>query len=133
LKSALAGVPVSAAMLARVDTVRPDQPLEDAATLLLSGGQNQVPVVDHGQPIGVLTRGDVARALAVAGPNATVAAAPRHQVVTVAPADPLDVVLERLRESPDAVALVIDHGAPVGLLTAEHLAAYVQLHQKRAA
>ena len=133
LKSALAGVPVSAAMLTRVDTVRPDQPLEDAAAILLAGGQNQLPVVDHGTTVGVLTRGDLATALAHAGPHATVSEAPKHDVVTVAPAEPLDAVLDRLRQSPDAVAVVVDHGAPVGLLTAEHLAAYVALHRKRAA
>jgi hypothetical protein len=33
-----------------------------------------------------------------------------------------------LRQHPDSVALVVDHGAPVGVLTAEHLAAYVALH-----
>src|SRR5215831_3975887 len=59
LKSALHGVPVSAAMLTRVGTVSPEQRLEDAAALMLSGGQSQVPVVDHGQAVGVLTRGDV--------------------------------------------------------------------------
>jgi Zn-dependent protease/CBS domain-containing protein len=133
LRSALHGVPVSAAMLRHVDTVTPEQSLEDAAALLLSGGQNELPVIDHGQPVGVLTRGDVAAALAHAGPAAPIASAPRHAVVTVAPGDPLDKVLEQLRQSPDAVALVVDHGAPVGLVTAEHLAAYAALHQKRAA
>ena len=132
LRSALAGVPVSAAMLRRVETVAPDQPLEDAAALLLAGGQNQLPVFDHGKPIGVLTRGDVATALAHAGPNATVSTAPQHQVLMVAPAEPLESVLDRLRQAPDAVAVVLDHGEPVGLLTTESLAAYVDLHRRAA-
>ena len=132
LRSALAGVPVSAAMLRRVETVAPDQPLEDAAALLLAGGQNQLPVFDHGKPIGVLTRGDVATALAHAGPNATVSTAPQHQVLMVAPAEPLESVLDRLRQAPGAVAVVLDHGEPVGLLTTESLAAYVDLHRRAA-
>ena len=131
LKHAIAGVPVSAAMLRRVAMVDAEQPLEDAATLLL--GQEQLPVIEHGEAVGVITRGDVATALAHAGPDATVAEAPHHEVVTVAPADPLDLVLDRLRAAPDSVALVVDHGEPVGLLTAEALAAYVALHQRRAA
>jgi len=131
LKHAIAGVPVSAAMLRRVSMGSPDQPLEDAAALLL--GQEQLPVIDHGTPVGVITRGDVATALAHAGPNATVAEAPRHEIVTVAPADPLDFVLDRLRQQPDSVALVVDHGVPVGMLTAEALAAYVAMHDKHAA
>jgi CBS domain containing-hemolysin-like protein len=44
------------------------------------------------------------------------------------PADSLDSVLDRLRQHPDSIALVVDHGLPVGVLTAEHLAAYVALH-----
>jgi Zn-dependent protease/CBS domain-containing protein len=128
LKHAIAGVPVSAAMLRRVEAVTPEQPLEDAAALLLRGGLNQLPVIDHGKAVGVITRGDVASALAHAGPDATVASAPQHAIVEVSPADSLDVVLDKLRQAPDSVALVIDHGLPVGVLTAEHLAAYVSLH-----
>jgi CBS domain-containing protein len=131
MRHAIAGVPVSAAMLRRVKMVTPQAPLEEAASLLL--GQEQVPVIDRGTPVGVITRGDVATALAHAGPNATVAEAPHHDVVTVAPADPLDSVLDRLRQDPDAVALVVDDGEPVGLLTAHALQAYVQMHEKRAA
>ena len=133
LKSAISGVPVSAAMLRRVEAVASDQPLEDAAALLVTGGLNQLPVIDHGEPVGVITRSDVATALAHAKPDATVATAPHHTVVTVAPGDSLDIVLDRLRTEPDSVALVVDHGEPVGVLTPEHLAAYVALHTKHAA
>jgi CBS domain-containing protein len=129
LKTAISGVPVSAAMLRRVEAVHPDQPLEDAAALLVRGGLNQLPVIDDGKPVGVITRKDVASVLAHAGPDATVATAPHHTIVTVSPADPLEEVLDRLRGEPDAVALVVDGGSPVGVLTAEHLAAYVALHQ----
>jgi len=133
LKHVISGVPVSAAMLRRVEAVTPDQPLEDAAALLLRGGLNQLPVIEHGQAVGVITRSDVATALSHAGPSATVAEAPQHRVITVSPADALDDVLDRLRAEPDAVALVIDHGLPVGVLTAEALASYVALHQPRRA
>jgi Zn-dependent protease len=135
LKHALAGVPVSAAMLRRVEAVTPEQPLEEAAALLLRGGLNQLPVIDHGKAVGVITRSDVASALAHAGPDATVATAPKHEIVEVTPADSLDMVLDQLRQHPDSIALVVDEGLPVGVLTAEHLAAYVALHsqQRRAA
>jgi len=133
LKLAISGVPVSAAMLRRVDSVSPEQPLEDAAAMLLRGGLNQLPVIDHGEPVGVITRSDVATALSHAGPDATVGNAPKHDIVLVSPADSLDKVLDELRQHPDTVALVVDHGQTVGVLTAEHLAAYVALHSRRAA
>ena len=61
----------------------------------------------------------------VVGPHAPVAAAPSHHVVTVMASDSLARVLERLQETPDSVAVVIDHGGPVGLLTEETLIAYL--------
>lgn len=128
LRRSIAGVPVSAAMLHRVEAVTPDQPLEDAASLLVRGGLDQLPVMQHGQPIGVITRSDVATALSHADPSATVADAPRHEVILVSPADALDVVLDRLRAEPETVALVVDHGTPVGVLTADTLAQYLALH-----
>ena len=131
LKTVISGVPVSAAMLRRVESVTPDQPLEDAASLLLTGGLEQVPVIDHGRPLGMITRSDVATALAHAGPDATVGTVARREIVLVSPGESLDAVLDKLRQNPDAVALVLDHGLPVGVLTSEHLAAYVALHSAR--
>ncbi len=121
---ALATVPVSAAMLQRVETVDAGEPLANVARLFVAGRVAELPVVDHGALIGVLTRDAVAHALASAGPDASVGQAECRNVFIVAPSDSLVDVLARLRATPDAVALVVDHGAPVGLLTAERLAAY---------
>ncbi len=122
----LVGVPVSAAMLSRVATVSSEQSLQDVAQLLVGGRHEQVPVVENGRPVAVITRDDVAQGLQLAGPNAPVASAPTHHVVTVAPADSIEHVLDKLREHPDRVAVVVDRGTPVGLLTVAMLAAYVQ-------
>ena len=128
LKAALDGVPVSAAMLRRIDTIALDEQLEQAVARLIATGHDQLPVVDHGRPVAVLTRSDLAQGLALAGRDAAVSAAPMHGIVTVGPTDPLDLVFDRLRESPEAVALVVDHGTTVGMVTAETLAQYVALH-----
>src|SRR5262245_35213552 len=112
----LMGVPVSAAILTRVVAVRPEQPLDEVAQLFVSGQHDLLPVVDRGEPVAVITRQDVAAGLAKVGPHAPVAAAPSRHVVTVFPDEPLAHVLERLHETPDAVAVVVDHGGPVGLL-----------------
>jgi CBS domain-containing protein len=121
----LVGVPVSAAILTRVVAVRPEQHLDEVAQLFTAGRHDLLPVVDHGQPVAVITRQDIATGLASVGPHAPVAAAPSHHVVTVMPSDSLARVLERLQETPDAVAVVVDHGRPVGLLTEESLIAYI--------
>lgn len=123
---ALATVPVSAVILNRLDTVSVEQPLEDVAQLLVGGRRAQVPVVDHGKPVGVVTRDDLALAVQALGPRAPVAELPRRGVVTVSPADSLGVVYVQLRARPDAVAVVVDRGAPVGVITYEHLLAYLE-------
>lgn len=122
---ALASVPVSAVILDRLETVSVEQPLEDVAQLLVAGRRSQIPIVDGGKPVGVITREDLAAAVQVLGPHAPVAELPRRGVVTVSPADSLEDVLARLRGAPGAVVVVVDHGAPVGMLTFEHLLAYL--------
>ena len=122
---ALATVPVSAAMLTRVPTVKPEQPLEDVAELFVGGRNAQLAVVEDGQPVGVVTRDDVALGIEQQGPHAHVADAPRHEVMTVSPSDSLADVLDQLRAAPECVAVVVDRGEPVGLLTFEKLAAYM--------
>ena len=121
---ALASVPVSAAMLSRVDSVSPEQHLDEVARLFTAGQVAQVPVMDHGVAVGMLTRDGVTCALQESGPHALVATAPCRAVVTVAPSDDLGDVLARLRAIPNSIVLVVDHGAPVGVLTEEVLAAY---------
>lgn len=123
----LATIPVSAAMLTALPVVKPTHSLEDVAQLFLGGRNRELAVVEDGHPVGVVTRDDVAMGLERRGPRASVAEAPRHDVVEVAPSDSLADVLEQLRAAPDRVAVVVDHGEPVGLLTFEKLAAYVKL------
>jgi Zn-dependent protease len=132
LRAAIVDVPVSAAMNQHIDTIGPEQPLELAARMLVATGQGQLPIVDHGATVGVLTRSDVATGFATVGRSATVAAAPHHAAIAVMPDEPLDQVFDQLRRAPEAVVVVIDHGAPVGVLTTEQLGAFVALRQRAA-
>jgi CBS domain-containing protein len=44
-------------------TVGPDADVHEAARVISSSGHNRLPVVEHGQLVGVITRADVLRAL----------------------------------------------------------------------
>lgn len=123
---ALTTIPVSAAMLTALPVIKPEQPLADVAQLFLGGRNHELAVVDDGHPVGVVTRDDVAAGLEQCGPRASVAETPQHDVLTVTPSDSLVDVFDQLRASPHAVAVVVDHGEPVGLLTFEKLAAYLR-------
>lgn len=125
-RPALATVPVSAVMLSRLPTVSVEQPLEEVAQLLVAGRYGQLPVIEDGAPVGVVTHDDLAAGIERSGPHAPVGEVPRHPVVTVTASDSLADVLDRLREQPSAVVVVLDRGMPVGLLTADRLVAYVE-------
>jgi Zn-dependent protease/predicted transcriptional regulator len=129
MRAAIVDVPVSVAMHRQVDIVRPDEPLGEAARLLVSTGQMQLPIVDHGETVGVLTRTDVARGIEHAGPRAAIAEAPHHAAITVAPSASLGGVFDRLSHEPDSIAVVVDHGVPVGVVTSDQLATYVALRR----
>jgi CBS domain containing-hemolysin-like protein len=92
---------------------------------LVAGRRSEIPVVDGDKPVGVVTRGDLAAAVRTLGPRVPVADIPRRVALTVSPADSLQDVLGRLRAEPEAVAVVVDHGAPVGVVTFEHLLEYL--------
>lgn len=130
---ALTTIPVSAAMLSAVPVVSSQQALEDVAQLFLGGRNHELAVVEDGEPVGVVTREDVALGLERRGPHASVAESPQHDVVRVTPSDSLADVLDQLRASPDSVAVVIDQGEPVGLLTFEKIRAYLDEHALRVA
>src|SRR5205085_5705741 len=81
LRAAIVDVPVSVAMNRQIDIVHSDDPLGEAARLLVSTGRMQLPIVDHGETVGVLTRTDVARGIEHGGPGAAVAEAPHHAAI----------------------------------------------------
>jgi len=128
LRSSLAGVPARAAMLRRIETVTVDDSLESAASVMTATGSALLPVVEQGRTVGVLTPEDVRTGLDRAGPEASVADAPVHEVLALAPNEPLDRVLDRLQAAPGAIGVVVDHEAPVGILTPDQLVSYVALH-----
>jgi CBS domain-containing protein len=122
----LTTIPVSAAMLTALPVVKSEEALADVAQLFLGGRNHELAVVEDGHPVGVVTRDDVAMGLERRGPDARVGEAPQHDVLTVTPSDSLADVFDQLSASPDSVAIVIDRGEPVGLLTFEKLAAYIE-------
>ncbi len=129
---ALTTIPVSAVMLHALPVVTSQQALADVAQLFIGGRNQELAVVEDGLPVGVVTRADVALGLERSGPHASVGESPQHDVVTVAPSDSLADVLDQLRAAPDSVAVVVDQGEPVGLLTFEQIVAYLDDHTEAA-
>jgi CBS domain-containing protein len=56
---------VSDVMKKKVITIKPDKSVEDAAGLMTSKKVNRLPVVENSKLVGIITRGDIIKALAV--------------------------------------------------------------------
>lgn len=128
-----ASLPVSAAMSRRFHALRSDESLGEAARWLVETGQHTLPIVDGGAAVGVLTRCDVATGLTHIGADAAIARAPHHAAVTCAPNDTVQGLVGRMAHEPDAIAVVVENGVPVGVLTSEQLSTFIALHGERPA
>jgi CBS domain-containing protein len=122
MRSALGGIPVSRAMITDFRVLRPDDPLERAIEYHMAGFQQDFPVVDDGTLVGVLTRNDLAAAIARHGTSARVGDVMRRDFITVNPRDMLQTAFAKLQECNCHTLPVVDNGRLLGLVTADNLA-----------
>ena len=125
-----AKTPVREAMYAKIHAVRPEDSLGEAAHWLVETGQHPLPIVDHGRTVGVLTRCDVATGIKHAGAGVSVATIAHHGAIIVGPHEPVEGVAAQLSHQPDAIAVVMEGEAAVGIVTPEQLATFVALHAR---
>ena len=128
--SALRGVPVSAAMMTSFATVAPGDSLEHVAGLILSGFQQDFPVLEGNQVVGVVTRGGLLKALAQDGDLAVNEI--MHRVVATADAsDMLESAVQQLQSSGCPTLPVLRNQRLVGLLTLENLGEFLMINSAR--
>jgi Zn-dependent protease/predicted transcriptional regulator len=127
MKSSLAGIPVSRAMLTDFQTLRGQDPLFRAVDLMLKGSQRDLPVIDEGRVVGLLSQTDLANALTAYGPDGHVVV--RRDFSTADASESLETVFIRLSQSPVHTILVTRAGRLVGLLTPDKIAGFLMLHE----
>jgi CBS domain-containing protein len=120
-RSTLSGLPARAAMLTDFDVLEATAPLQQAVDLLMAGSQEDFPVVENGEPIGILTRADLFRALQTHGPASLVGEVVDRNAVKADPHEPLEDVFQRMREHQRSALPVVSRGGLVGLLTLENV------------
>lgn len=120
-KTELRDVPVREAMLTDYQTLVPTDPLSRAAELLLAGSQQEFPVLDDGQIIGVLTRQALLRGLSHGGRDAAVSEYLDRTVGQVEASAMLVPALTQMRETGAMMMQVVEDGRTVGLLTLENI------------
>lgn len=133
IKSALGGIPVSRAMITEFHTLAPDEPLSRAVELLLSGTQQDFPVMADGRIVGVLSLRDLQAALGRQGETVAVSEVMRRDVPVVDPHDMLETAFQTLQATGARIGAVVRDGRVVGLVTPDNVGEFVMVQSSLAA
>jgi Zn-dependent protease len=120
-RTTLSGLPVRDAMVTEFRTLDVNDPLQRAVDYLMAGSQQDFPVLDRGLPVGILTRGDLVRALQARGAQASVGEVIQRDQDYADAAEPLEGAIQRMREHARTALPVLHHGGLVGLITLENV------------
>ena len=101
---------ISEVMTRDVQTVRPDQPVREAASFMLSADAGSIPVIDDGRLIGMITDRDIAvRGVAKGhGPDTPVRELMTDDVICVRDDDDVDDVASKMSKAQVRRLPVID-------------------------
>jgi CBS domain-containing protein len=116
-------------MITDFRSLHPDDSLTQAVEHVVAGFQQDFPVIEHDRLAGVLTRNDLVTALSRSGPQGRVADAMQRDVVTADPREMLQVALARLQNCGCHTMPVAENGRVVGLVTTDHLAEALMVHE----
>jgi Zn-dependent protease/CBS domain-containing protein len=129
VKRSLRGRTIASAMRTEFGVLLPDDALGYAAEMAIRHAQSDFPVLVGGRVVGLLTRHDLTRGLAMGGADRTAGEFMHHTFETVDGSEPLDAVFLRWSQEPDKTLLVTDHGRLVGLVGLDQITNL--LHLKR--
>jgi Zn-dependent protease/CBS domain-containing protein len=127
VRNSISGIPVTHAMQTRFDILSPSDRLERVVSLILAGSQQDFPVVEDGQFVGVLTRDDFIKALSQHGQNTPITEVIRRDVPSVDSHEMVEMALMRLQESGAKTLPVMHRGRFVGLITSENITEFLMI------
>ncbi len=119
----LEGFKVRDVLMTNYQVLYPSQPLQAAVDLLLKGQDKEFIVLDLNgeQVVGILTRNDIIRHLAEAGPQQPISAAMRRSFITLAPDQALEEAMKALLSKQSPIAPVYENGRLLGVLDVENI------------
>ena len=128
MKAGLGGIPVSRVMITEFKTLKPDEPLAQAADSLLSGYQQDFPVVDGDEKIiGLLTRTRLVDGLAKKGETTPVGNVMETRFVATHPSEMAEAAFIRLQHSDCRSMPVLRDGKLLGIVTAENVGEFLMV------
>jgi Zn-dependent protease len=130
-RSSLAGLPASAAMVTAFVSLETRHEIAHAVDLLLAGEQQDFPVLEGGQFLGMLSRADLLAGLRREGPDAPLGRLVRTDVEPIELSMPLEAALVRMRAARLNALPVMARGRLVGLLTIENIGELLLVQEAR--
>ena len=127
MKSSLAGIPVMRAMITDFQVLTSRDPLSRAIERILAGAQQDFPVVDDGQIVGVLTRHDLLVGLTQRGQDTLVGDTMQREFATVDESEMLEMSFRRLQSCECHTVPVLRRGELVGLVTMDNVGEFVAI------
>jgi len=127
MRASLGGIPVQRVMLTNFQTLQPDDTLAQAVEHILSGLQQDFPVVFGTHVLGVLTREDLIRAIAQGGMGKSVREAMRRDFEAIDSHDMLEQAVQVLRRCGCRSLPVLHNGELVGMLTLENAGEFMMI------
>ncbi len=127
MKASLGGIPVAQAMITDFRSLDVQDPLARAVDFILSGFQQDFPVLEKGRVVGILTREDLLKVLSQEGSQVPVGAVMRRDFEVADPGDMLEPAFARLQSCACRSVPVIRNGHLVGLLTTDNVGEFLML------
>ncbi len=127
MKSALGNIPVSRVIFTEFSVLAPQDRLSRAVELILKGSQQDFPVVEDGQVVGVLTRGDLFAALARRGEATPVEEVMRRDFKTVDSFEMLETAFAKIQGCGCNTMAVTHGGRLVGILTMDNIGEFLAI------
>jgi Zn-dependent protease/predicted transcriptional regulator len=129
MRSAMDGMPVMRVTITDFQTLRPDDTLARAVEHVLTGFQQDFPVVEGDRLVGILTRTDLITGLGRHGAVGRVEDVMQRDFATADPRDLLPTALARLQECGCHTLPVVQDGRLLGLVTADNLAEVLMIQE----
>ena len=127
IKSALGGIPVSRAMVTDFESLAPNDQLSKAVEYILSGAQQDFPVVEDGYVVGVLTRSALFKALSQQGAGQQIADIMERDFQVIDSHEMLETAFMNLQACQCRSMPVTHAGQLVGLLTQENVGEFITI------
>lgn len=127
MKSALGGIPVEKAMLTDFRVLAPQDLIARAVELILAGFQQDFPVVENDQVVGVLTRQGLMDALANRGRQVPVGEVMTREFQLVDSSQMLELALGKLQECECHTLPVLQRGRLAGLITMDNVGEFLMI------